>query len=81
MGNTYIEVSLGFNAVTQALALDEFIIAFVQKASPQAMPNGCPKIGRRQDAIGTPTRGAPNVTHAVSSRTIVAGMVEIVTFS
>ena len=81
VGKTNAEVELRSNVVPQALALDEFIIAFAQKASPQAMPSGCPKIGRRQDATGTPTRGAPNVTQAVSSRTIVAGMMENVTYS
>ena len=72
---TNAEVELRFNVVPQALALDEFIIAFAPKASPRAMPSGCPKIGRRRDATGTPTRGAPNVTQADNSRTIVAGMI------
>ena len=81
LGKTNIEVSVSSNAVTQALALDEFIIAFAQKASPQAMPSGCPKIGRRQDATGTPTQGAPNVTQAGSSRASAAGMMENVTNS
>jgi hypothetical protein len=67
------------NLCRKHLLGDEFIIAFPQKASPQAMSSGCSKIGRRHNGIGTPTRGAPNVTQAVSSRTIVAGMMENVT--
>ena len=69
------------NMCRKHLLWDEFIIAFAQKAPPQTLSSGCPEIGRRQDAIGTPTTGAPNVTQAVSSRTIVAGMVGNVTYS
>ena len=39
-----------------------------------------PKNGRRQDATKKLTRGAPNVTQTVSSRTIVAGTIGNVTY-
>ena len=51
------------------------------KCSPWAGLAMWAKIGRRQGTKGKPERGAPNVTHTVTSRIVVAEMIQIVTYS
>ena len=59
----------------------EYIFTFRKNTHPRTAQDRWLKIRQRQNVTGRPTRGAPNVTQTIISRTAVAEMVRNVTYS